>query len=82
MNCNISKYVADQENEEAKHVGGLKIVSVQYEITNPTKQKPNECYLSRVHGTLYVVRAKKSSNEKYTIIVFVQKEISYHCQSH
>ena len=79
--CYISKYVADYENKEANHVEGLKVVLVQYEVTNPLKQTPTECYPSRVHGTLYLIRAKESSNENDNIILFVPREIVYHCQS-
>ena len=75
------KYVSDLEDKEAKHVEGLKIVSVQYDVTNPLKQKANECDLFNVYGALYVIRIKGNSNVNNAVMVFVTNDVAYHCQS-
>ena len=66
--CYISKYVADYDNKEAKHVEGLKVVSVYYEVTNPLKQKKNECFLSRIHKGPYMSSESRKDQMRRTTL--------------
>lgn len=85
--CYIASYVTDLEDEEAKHVENLYVVSAIPNTTNPfepylvdadekAKQQANAI------GTLYIIRPKESSDhETDARKVFVPDSKSYYCQS-